>query len=364
MSYQEIFFDTSGTITFNDYKVLNNNTYVCNYYPNEYETLKMKIQNVSFSYESFIKFKIIFNNQYPRVDVSKNYISEVILNNEIAPIKFNDNNSNAVVDKSHYIIQEFIVKQEENESIIVLTKILKLQSDPSINMISNVDIVSIKKLADNSSYYDISYTNYYTNSGEPYIQDGYPDRKKIDVSFVIEQENDIAEFDNFIVNLYKSSGHLIDTSGNENDPSSNKISKTSNSFEIRNLNLEDTFYTKVYPVINNNYPDVNTSEYVFNFSNFFRLKELQIYTKNTTNSLNVKNNIKSIQYKYDLENTEYSEIKIEEGVKSLNTSQENTTIHNFQIATPNIYRCFKIAFNKDFNINNVENVKLIGDKRE
>ena len=240
MSYQEILFNNSNALSFNDSTNLNNNTYVCNYLPNNYNTLKLEIKSISLTKGSFIKFKIIFNNQYPKSisDVSKNYISEVILNNEQEPIliKYNDNNSSINSNESHYIIQDFILKRETNENgnYLVLTKISKLALTLDSNLEPNVDILSIKKLANNKSYYDISYANYYTNNGytdrdKVYDEDGYTDRHKMDVSLSLQKDEDIADFDEFIVNLYNNSGHLIDTSGNEDDPSSNVYSKTDSS---------------------------------------------------------------------------------------------------------------------------------------
>lgn len=367
MSYQEILFNNSNALSFNDSTNLNNNTYVCNYLPNNYTTLKLEIKSISLTKGSFIKFKIIFNNQYPKSisDVSKNYISEVILNNEQEPIeiKYNDNNSMINSNESHYIIQDFILKRETNGNYLVLTKISKLALTLDSNLEPNVDILSIKKLANNKSYYDISYTDsytdYYTNNGTQNAEDGYTDRDKMDVSLSLQKEEDIADFDEFIVNLYNNSGHLIDTSGNEDDPSSNVYSKTDSSTKsFHNLIKDEIYTTKIYPVIGNN-------EYVFNFSDFFRLKEIQIITNDIIESSNVKDKIISIQYKYDSDNintlVEYSSIDNNQGINILNTSP--STEHRLQITTPNIYKCFKIVFNEYFNRDKIKEVKLVGDKK-
>jgi len=364
MSYQEILFNNSNALSFNDSTNLNNNTYVCNYLPNTYTTLKLEIKNISLTKGSFIKFKFIFNNQYPKSisDVSKNYISEVILNNEQEPIliKYNDNNSSIDSNESHYIIQDFILKRETNENgnYQVLTKISKLALTLDSNLEPNVDILSIKKLENNKSksYYNISYTDYYTNNGTQYAEDGYTDRDKMDVNLSSQKDEDIAIFDEFIVNLYNNSGHLIDTSGNEDDPSSNVYSKTDSlTKSFHNLIKDENYTTKIYPVIGNN-------EYVFNFSDFFRLKEIQIITNDTIESSNVKSNISSIQYKYDTNTlVEYSSIDNNQGINILNTSP--STDHRLQITTPNIYKYFKIIFNESFNRDKINEVKLVGDKK-
>ena len=356
MSFQEIFFDVSDTIIF---KYVSKKNYICNYFPNTYDKLKLQIQNIDLVIGNLMNFKIIFNNQYPNIDVSENFITDVIINNTSQIMKFNNNNLNLDISKHHYIIQEFSIKKQSSTDYLILTKIFKLEPDQNIDFTDNINILSIKKKPNKISYYDILYTYYYSNIGTLELDEDYENRYKINVTFAKNQEEDIVEFDDFIVNLYNSSGHLLDTSGNENDSSNNTISKSNDNFLFLNLSNVENYSIKVHPAVG------NTNEYIFNFKDFFRLKQIQIVTNNSINSSIVKNNIELIQYKYDLENIGYSNINIEKGLHLLEseTQEENSTLHKFQITTPNIYKCFKITLNQEFNLNTVTDIILIGDKQ-
>ena len=345
----------------NNFIVLENNVYLqkeiiyCDYMPKNKNILKMKLNNFFIPENSTINFKILFNNQYPHNDVSYQYITQTKINENQINMKFNDENDQ--ITGSHYILQNFIVNRYDGNEYEVWSKILLIQNYDINIYNTNLDILSIKKLQNNKSFYDISYSAYYVNTSN--LQSGV-DRKYVDISFSKHEEEDIAEFDDFIVNLYEENGDLVDTSGNEEDISSNTIPKTSNSFRINNLDINKEYIIKVYPVIHTTSNNISKETYKFNLSEFFRLKEIHIFTRNNTNTNNVKNAIISIEYK-NTENTEYSIIDKNNGIEVLN-SNLNTNHHKFQLTTPNIYKNFKIEINKTYNVDNIESIKLIGDK--
>ena len=348
MSYIEKQFSGSDIII-DDFSSLDNHKFVCSCYPQIYSKLTMNLNNVSLTENSYVSFKIIFNNQYP-LDISKNYISEVNINGTNNPIKFNDNNNYTDGETSYYIIQEFIVKREKEDNYLTLSKIIKLQKSSSLSSGNdNLDILTVKTIGDNYAYYDISYDDYYTNDNNPQTDETYNDRNKIDVS-LSGPEEDVADFDKFIVNLYEKDGDLIDTSGNEDetDLSSNTYSKGNTEFKFFNLIEDKEYVVKIHPLINNN------NNYVFNLKDYFRVKGIHIETdisKNITEDI-----FGSVQYK-DASNNDYSSIEKTNGINKLDTS--TNTNHKFQITTLNGYKFFKINLSVTENI---KSIKLIGDK--
>ena len=352
---QELLF-TSGYININGSNDIKGKTFSCHYVPDGID-LKMRINNLTLSENSNINFKLLFNNQYPSSDVSYQFITDASINNTIQPImKFN--NKDEKINTSHYILQEIIVNRnklnEENEYEI-WSKIIKIPIPDEYSQ--GVDIMDIKRLANGSSFYDISYANYYTNVGVIQQDEEKSDRNYVDISFSSQVTEDITNFDEFIVNLYEQDGDLVDTSGNEDDPSSNTINKTANDFKISNLRQDISYNIEVHPVVNNS----NNYDYDFKFQDFFRLKEMQVYTNISMNSETIKGKISQIKYKYLPEDTIYSSVNLDHGLHLLDQSgRNNIYIHKFRITTPNIYKCFQIVLND--SAHNVTNIKLIGDK--
>jgi hypothetical protein len=351
---QELLF-TSGYININGSNDIKGKTFSCHYVPDG-EDLKMRINNLSLSENSSINFKILLNNQYPSPssDVSYQFITNASINETIQPImKFN--NEDEKITTSHYILQEIIVNRNKLNDYEIWSKIIKI---PIPNEYSQgVDIMDIKRLENGNSFYDISYANYYTNVGgiqeDPLYSD---DRKCVDISFSSQVTEDITDFETFIVNLYEQDGDLVDTSGNEDDPSSNTISKTASDFKIFNLRPDINYNIEVHPVVNSS----NDYDYDFKFKDFFRLKEMHVYTDISMNSQTVKSKISQIKYKYLPEDEIYSSVNLDHGLELFEQSVTNNIyIHKFRITTPNIYKCFQIVLNDSTNITNI---KLIGDK--
>ena len=346
---QELLF-TSGYININGSNDINGKTFFCHYVPDGID-LKMRINNLTLFENSSINFKILLNNQYPSSDVSYQFITDVSINNTIQPImKFNNEDDN--ITTSHYILQEIIVNRNKLNDYDFWSKIIKI---PIPNEYSEgIDIMDIKRLVNGSSFYDISYSNYYTNVGVIKQDEEKSDRNYVDISFSSQVTEDITNFDKFIVNLYEQDGDLVDTSGNEDDPSSNTINKTSNDFKISNLRQDISYNIEVYPVVN------TSNNYDFKFQDFFRVKEMDVYTDISMNSETVKNRISQIKYKYLLGDTNYSSVNLVHGLHLLEQDTNNVYIHKFRITTPNIYKCFQIVLND--NAHNITNIKLIGDK--
>jgi hypothetical protein len=349
---QELLF-TSGYININGSNDIKGKTFSCHYVPDNVD-LKMRINNLTLSENSSINFKILFNNQYPSPisDVSYQFIRDASINNTIQPImKFNNEGEKIIT--SHYILQEIIVNRNKLNDYEIWSKIIKI---PIPNEYSEgVDIMDIKKLENNKSFYDISYANYYTNVGVIKQDEEKSDRNYVDISFSsqVTEDEDITNFENFIVNLYEQDGDLVDTSGNEDDPSSNTINKTSNDFKISNLRPDISYNIEVHPVVN------SSNHYDFKFQDFFRLKEMHVYTNTSMNSETVKGKISQIKYKYLPGDTNYSSVNLMHGLHLLEQDTNNVYIHKFRITTPNIYKCFQIVLNDSTNITNI---KLIGDK--
>ena len=349
---QELLF-TSEYININGSNDIKGKTFSCHYVPDNVD-LKMRINNLSLSENSSINFKILFNNQYPSSDVSYQFITDASINNTIQPImKFN--NEDGKITASHYILQEIIVNRNKLNDYEIWSKIIKI---PIPNEYSEgIDIMDIKRLANGSSFYDISYANYYTNVGDIQQDEEKSDRNYVDISFSsqVAEDEDITNFDEFIVNLYEQDGDLVDTSGNEDDPSSNTIDKISeNIFKISNLRPDISYNIEVHPVVN------NSNNYDFKFQDFFRLKEMYVYTDISMNSETVKGKISQIKYKYLPGDANYSSVNLVHGLHLLEQDTNNVCIHKFRITTHNIYKCFQIILND--NAHNVTNIKLIGDK--
>lgn len=346
---QELLF-TSGYININGSNDIKGKTFSCYYVPNGID-LKMRINNLTLSENSSINFKLILNNQYPSSDVSYQFITDASINNTIQPImKFN--NEDEKITTSHYILQEIIVNRNKLNDYEIWSKIIKIPIPEEYS--EGVDIMDIKRLANGSSFYDISYANYYTNVGIIRQDEEKSDRNYVDISFSSQVAEDITNFDEFIVNLYEQDGDLVDTSGNEDDPSSNTINKIANDFKISNLRQDINYNIEVHPVVN------NPNNYDFKFNDFFRLKEMHVYTNISMNSETVKGKISQIKYKYLPGDTIYSSVNLDHGLHLLEQSVTNNVyIHKFRITTPNIYKCFKIVLNDSTNITNI---KLIGDK--
>lgn len=346
---QELLF-TSGYININGSSDIRGKIFFCHYIPDGID-LKMKINNLSLSENSSINFNILLNNQYPSSDVSYQFITDAFINNTIQP-KMKFNNEDEKINTSHYILQEIIVNRNKLNDYEVWSKIIKI---PISNQYTQgVDIMDIKRLV-NKSFYDICYSNYYTNIGVIQQDEEKSDRNYVDISFSSQVAEDITNFDKFIVNLYEQDGDLVDTSGNEEDKSSNTINKTSNEFKIFNLRRDISYNIEVHPVVN------SSNNYDFKFQDLFRLKEMHVYTDISMNSETVKSKIRQIKYKYLSENTNYSSVNLEHGLHLLDQSViNNKYIHKFRLTTPNIYKCFQIVLNDDEH--NIKNIKLIGDK--
>ena len=349
---QELLF-VSGYININGSNNINGKTFSCYYVPNDVD-LKMRINNLSLSENSSIHFKILLNNQYPSSssDVSYQFITDALINNTIQPImKFN--NEDEKITTSHYILQEIIVNRNKGNEYEVWSKIIKIPIQDEYSQ--DVDIMDIKRLANNKQYYNINYANYYTNVGVIKQDEEKGDRNYVDISFSSQVTEDITNFDEFIVNLYEKDGDLVDTSGNEDDPSSNTISKTASDFKISNLRRDISYNIEVHPVIN------SSNNYDFKFKDFFRLKEIHVYTDISLNLESVKSKISQIKYKY-LPEDDYSSVNLVHGLHLLEQLEiDNMYIHKFRITTSNIYKCFQIVLNDSEH--NVTNIKLIGDKR-
>lgn len=347
---QELLF-TSGYVNINGSNDIKGKIFYCHYVPDGIN-LKMRINNLTLSEKSSINFKILLNNQYPSSDVSYQFIIDASINNTIQPImKFN--NEDEKITTSHYILQEIIVKRIKLNDYEIWSKIIKIPIPEEYS--EGVDIMDIKRLTNGTSFYDISYANYYTNVGVIERELGYSDRNYVDISFSSQVTEDIANFDKFIVNLYEEDGDLVDTSGNEGDPSLNTISKTASDFKISNLRRDINYNIEVHPVVD------SSNIYDFKFKDFFKLKEMHVYTNISMNSTMVKSKISQIKYKYLPVDTNFSSINLEHGLQLLEQTEiNNLHIHKFRITTFNIYKCFQIVLND--SAYNVTNIKLIGDK--
>lgn len=347
---QELLF-SSGYININGSNNIKDKIFYCHYIPINVD-LKMRINNLSMSENSSIKFKILLNNQYPSNDVSYQFITDALINETIQPsMKFNNKDEN-IID-SHYILQEIIINRNKSIDYNILSKIIKIPTPNEYT--KGVNIMNIKRLTDDKSFYDINYANYYTNIGLIELDEEKNDRNCVDISFSSEVEQEITDFDEFIVNLYEQDGDLVDTSGNENDPSSNTIIKTSNNFKIYNLILDKSYNIEVHPVVN------SSNNYDFKFNDFFRLKEMHVYTDISLNTEAVRNKISQIKYKYLPQDENYSSVNLDHGLELFEQlGINNIYIHKFRITTSNIYKCFKIELNDVTH--NVTNIKLIGDK--
>jgi hypothetical protein len=344
MPFNEIFSD-NGTITIlNNLDTLNEQTFVCNNSP-ENNILNLYIKNEIMTPNSYITFKIILNNQYP--NANSDYISTVYINDINIDVKINDVNKS--LTKSHYIIQEFIVKSNIVD-YTVLSKISKLANKYDITD-EDAEILTVKKTNNiNYSYYDISYGNQYTNEAQPEMDTNEGDRNVIDISLA-RPNVEITNFDKFIINLYDEDGDLLDTSGNENETDIDNvlddITTNVDLFQFHNLSKKKSYNVKIHPVIKNN-------NYTFNFAYLLRLKEIHFITANTISSSDVYKNIKNIQYKCLVGNV-YSSIN----VKELNLLSSSTDItHKFRLTTSNMYSHFKIILNLDIEI---KTIILIGD---
>lgn len=348
---QELLF-TSGYIKINGSNDINGKVFFCNYVPDSVE-LKMRINNLSIPENSIKQFKIVLNNQYPSSDISYQFITNALINETIQP-KMKFNNEDEKITSSHYILQEIIVNRNKLNDYEIWSKIIKIPIPTEYTQ--GVDIMDIARLANGKSMYNINYDNYYTNVGVITRDEEKNDRNYVDISFSTQVTEDIQDFDNFIVNLYEKNGDLVDTSGNEEDPSTNVYSKTSeNNLKISNLRPDISYNIEVHPVVN------NFNDYDFKFKDFFRLKEMHVYTNKNMNSETVKGKISQIKYKYLPQDTNYSSVDLENGLKLLQQLEiNNKFIYKFRITTPNIYKCFQIVLND--NEQNVTNIKLIGDK--
>ena len=352
----QILFDGNSLNIDKETNELNDMILSCNYLPENSNKLTMILNSFNLIKNSDIKFKILFNNQYP-VDMSYQFIRETFINGDIIPMKFNIIDLNVQnQNKPHYILQEFIINRYDVTKYKIISKVTKIPND-ILNDNEVIDILTVKNLANKTNfYYDIVYDNYYSNIGG-IITDVQGDREYVDISFSSKYENDISDFDNFIVNLYDGDDDLVDTSGNENDPSSNTISKSGklengNNFRISNLSLDRNYTFKVYPVINTSSQSQKT--FLFNFNDFFKLTEIQIITFDINND-NVTDIINFIGYKYLPDDIEYSSVDLTQGVQL-------ETNNKLRITTPNIYKCFKIEINENY-LNNIQNIKLIGPKK-
>jgi len=361
----QILFDGNSLNIDKETNELNDMILSCNYLPENSNKLTMLLNSFNLIEKSDIKFMILFNNQYPInpiMDMSYQFITETFINGVNIPMKFNINDMNVQnQNKPHYILQEYIINRYDLTKYNILSNVTKIPND-ILNDNEVIDILTVKNLSNKTNfYYDIVYDNYYSNIGG-IITDVQGDREYVDISFSSQYENDISDFDNFIVNLYDDDDDLVDTSGNENDPSSNTISKSGklengNNFRISNLNLNGNYSFKVYPVINTSSQSQKT--FLFNFNDFFKLIEIQIITFDINNDNdNVSDIINFIGYKYLPHDIEYSSVDLTQGVQLETTDYE----HKLRITTPNIYKCFKIEINENY-LNNIQNIKLIGPKK-
>lgn len=330
------------TITIDGSSEIDKKTYYCFYLPNNENPSSINLINLNIKENSNIKFKILINSQ----NMDNDYISNAKINGNNCTIKFN--NEDVSKDTSKYILQEFILNRYSGNNYKIFSKILYFYTDES-EFDLNIDILTIKKKTSNLFYYDISYADYYINTG-------IKENNKIDINYSNNQTEDIAEFDNFIINLYNSSGDLIDTSGNENDTERERgVSKTiisNNNFNIQNLIEGEGYTISMHPVIESD------KGYQLNFGDSFRLKEIQFFTNVSVSTNYIKSNIEYINYKF-LSSDEYSSINIENGVNEL-TSEINN-VYKFQITTPNIYKYFKIKMKPEIR-EAITEIKIFGNK--
>lgn len=346
---QELLF-TSGYININGLNDIKGKTFFSQYIPNNGD-LKMRINNLTILENSSINFKIILNNQYPNNDVSYQFITEALINETIQPtMKFNNEDEKQTT--SHYILQDIIVNRNKLNDYEIWSKIIKIPMPDEYT--KDIDIMDITRLANGSSFYDISYANYYRNVGV--IEQFNSNSNYVDISLSSQFTEDITDFDKFIVNLYEKDGDLVDTSGNEDDPSSNTYSRNSeDAFKIYNLRPDISYNVEIHPVVD------SSNNYDFQFQDFFRLKELHVYTNNSMDSVTAKSIISQIRYKYLSNNVNYSSVNLDYGLELIEQLEiNNKHIHKFRITTSNIYKCFQIVLN---NSTSVTNIKLIGDKK-
>ena len=362
VQFNEIFFDDNSLNLNKGISYLNNKILSCNYLPDNSNNLTMILDNFNLTEKSEINFDILFNNQYPMIDMSYQFIKYTYINGINVSMKFNiiDLNINLKY-KSHYIFQEFIINRIDATQYNIFSNVTKIPNN-ILNDNPVINILTVKNLLNKTGfYYDIDYDNYYSNIGE-IITDPQGDRKYVDISFSSQYENDITDFDKFIVNLYNKDGDLVDTSGNENDPSNNTISKSGklengNNFRISDLILSLEYTLRIYPVIINT-PSQPEKSFLFNLNDFFKLTEIKIITFDINNdNVNVSDIINFIGYKYLPDNIEYSSVDLTQGVQLETTDYE----HKLLITTPNIYKCFKIEINENY-LNNIQSIKLIGPK--
>ena len=156
MSNTEVYFnDGNKSIEFTDFNILNKHIFVCNNLPNSYSEseLTLKLPTNNMKNNSVIEFKIIFNNQYPKSDISYNYIRNVLFNNVSQKVKINDIDlNNNILKNSHYISQRFIIKRNSLGEYIVLTEVMKFAFDD--NQILNLNMVTVHRQPI-GSYYDM-----------------------------------------------------------------------------------------------------------------------------------------------------------------------------------------------------------------
>lgn len=356
----KLVFNEVNAIVITESNALNDRIFSCDYIPeisNNHDLLKLRINNLALSENSNIEFKIVFNNQYPNMDISYQEIREVYVNGVSRNIKYNDEDE--AIEQSHYILQSFIVERDSENGYEIFSRIIRLPIDSKFETINDINILAVKDIALNNntkySYYDISYNSYYyKNTNEVQNDSDYNDRNKLDLS-INTPEKPITddEFDKFIVNLYEDDGTLVDTSGNEDeDEETQFVDKDSiQGFKFKNLIPDEGYYVKLMPAkLNSN----NT--YKFAFADFFRLKEIWI----TSNYSIDKSIFKSIGYKTLDSTSNYSIIDIERGIKLLPIINiDVTNIYKFQITTPNVYPYFRIVLQSGINWDKME---LIGDR--
>lgn len=351
----KLVFNEENTIVITESNALNDQIFSCDYIPeisNNDDLLKLRINNLVLSENSSIEFKIVFNNQYPNMDISYQEIREVYVNGVSRNIKYN--NEDEAIELSHYILQSFIVERDSENEYEIFSRIIRLPIDSKFETINDINILAVKDIALNNntkySYYDISYnSDYYKNTNEVQLDSNYNDRNKLDISINIpEKPITDDEFDNFIVNLYEGDGTLVDTSGNEDDETEFVNKDSIQGFKFNNLILGKTYSVKLMPAkLNSN----NT--YKFAFADFFRLKEIHIMSNDSID----KSIFKSIGYKTLNSTSNYSIIDIERGIKLLET--DVTNIYKFQITTPNVYPYFRIVLQHGINVGKME---LFGDR--
>lgn len=318
---------------------------------------EIHIKNLNMTENSTIKFDVIYNNQDR---ISNNYLNKVIINDKDSnSLKFN--NKSTEINGSHYILQNIKINRKPNDIYEAFIQIVKINIDMEYD--SDISIVRIKKITNNESFYDIdaSYSEYYKNVGEITNDTEKNDRNEIDVSFAkVEETDDMAEFEKFVINLYEEEGILVDTSGNEDDDEPDHfVSKDANDFKIKNLIKDKNYYVEIYPIITHS-SSVNNNNYTFNFNKYLKINQVKITTNESIDTTQkLSDNINFIKYKYEnkgeneLLTIDKNLIKIEK--------DEIDEINNFTltIKTLNVFKYFEISFN---DLSKIKEVILLGDK--